>query len=197
MNPVYSFMFEEKCQGVEVFHPKNLEKIYLGILSEHGIQYESHISQFTSLLISNNDDLEKRNIGSDITICFTACTDTIFEDMMDPGAITRSMGDVVRLLRKLMAEKKNSFNNAFDIDCQLKSIPIQSMTLVNMFIDGSACTAVLLILIKPLYQLSNYFFSNFKQMPDRLFIYLMICLKLTNLQKYSIHIYTKIARQIG
>ena len=197
MNPVYSFMFEEKCQGVEVFHPKNLEKIYLGILSEHGIQYESHISQFASLLISNNDDLEKRNIGSDITICFTACTDTIFEDMMDSGTIIRSMRDVVRLLRKLMAEKKNSFNNAFDIDCRLKSIPIQLMTLVNVFIDDSACTAVLLILIKPLCQLPNYFFSNFRQMPGLLFIYLIICLKLTNLQKYSIHIYTKIARQIG
>ena len=31
-------MFEEKCQGVEVFYAKDLEKIYLEILSEHGIQ---------------------------------------------------------------------------------------------------------------------------------------------------------------
>ena len=46
LNIVYSFMFEEKCQGAEVFYAKDLEKIYLGILSEHGIQYEFHISRF-------------------------------------------------------------------------------------------------------------------------------------------------------
>ena len=68
LNTVYSFMFEEKCQGVEVFYAKDLEKIYLEILSEHGIQYESHTSRFASLAVSNNDDLEKRNIGSKITM---------------------------------------------------------------------------------------------------------------------------------
>ena len=96
-------MFEEKYKGVEVFHAKNLEKIYLEILSEHGIQYESHRSQFASLLFSDNDDLERRNIGSKTTICFTVCADRIFKDMMDPGTIIHSMGDVVRPLRKLMA----------------------------------------------------------------------------------------------
>ena len=38
LNTVYSLMFEEKCHGVEVFYAKDLEKIYLEILSEHGIQ---------------------------------------------------------------------------------------------------------------------------------------------------------------
>ena len=68
LNTVYSFVLEEKCQGVEVFYAKDLEKIYLEILSEHGIQYESHTSRFASLVVSNNDDLEKRNIGSKITM---------------------------------------------------------------------------------------------------------------------------------
>ena len=72
LNTVYSFIFEEKCQGVEVFYAKDLEKIYLEILSEHGIQYESHTSWFAYLLVSNNDDLKKGNMGSKITICFTA-----------------------------------------------------------------------------------------------------------------------------
>ena len=62
--------------------------------------------------------------------------------MMDFGTIIRSMRDVARPLRKLMAEKKNSFNSTFDIDCQLKSTPIQLLTLVNMLIDGPACTTV-------------------------------------------------------
>ena len=99
LNIVYLFMFEKKYQGAEVFYAKELEKIYLGILSEHGIQYEFHIFRFASLLVSNNDDLEKHNIGSKITICFTACIDRIFKDMMDPGTIIRSMGDTVRPLR--------------------------------------------------------------------------------------------------
>ena len=92
-----------------MFNVKDLEKIYLEILSERGIQYKSHTSRFFSLLVSNNDDLEKRNIGSKITICFTARADTSFKDMMDPGTIIRSMRD----LRKLMAQKKNSFNQQY------------------------------------------------------------------------------------
>ena len=99
LNIVYSFMFEKKCQGAEVFYAKELEKIYLGILSEHGIQYEFHIFRFASLLVSNTDDLAKHNIGLKITICFTACIDRIFKDMMDPGTIIRSMEDTVRPLR--------------------------------------------------------------------------------------------------
>ena len=137
LNTVYSFMFEERCQGVEMFYAKDLEKICLEILSEHGIQFESHTSRFASLLASNNGDLEKRNAGSNITICFTACV-----DMVDPGTIIRSMRDVVKPLRKLMAEKKNSFNGTFYIDCQLKSMPIQLLRLVNMLIHGPACTTV-------------------------------------------------------
>ena len=35
LNTVYSCMFEEKCQGVEVFQANDLEKIYFEILSEH------------------------------------------------------------------------------------------------------------------------------------------------------------------
>ena len=48
LNTVYSFMFEENCQGVVMFSAKDLEKIYLEILLEHRIQYESHTSQFAS-----------------------------------------------------------------------------------------------------------------------------------------------------
>ena len=144
---------------VEVFYAKNLEKIYLEILSEHRIQYESHTSRFASLLVSNNDDFEKRNIGSKITICFTACADTVFEDM-DPGTIIRSMRDV-RPLHKLMAGKKNSFNGTFDIDCELKSIPIQLLTLVNMLINGRACTRV----SQASLSIAQLIFSNFKQAP--------------------------------
>ena len=162
LNIVYSFMFEKKCQGAEMFYAKELEKIYLGILSEHGIQYEFHIFRFASLLVSNNDDLEKHNIGSKITICFTACIDRIFKDMMDPGTIIRSMGDTVRPLCKLMAGKKNSFNDTFDIDCPLKSIPIQLLTLVNMLIDGPTCTTV----SQASLLIAQLIFSNFKQAPD-------------------------------
>ena len=90
LNTVYSFVFEEKCQGVEVFHAKDLEQIYWEILLEHGTQDESHTSRFASLLVSNNDDREKRNIGSKITLCFIVCADTIFKNMMDPGTIIRS-----------------------------------------------------------------------------------------------------------
>ena len=98
-------MFEEKCQGLEVLYAKYLQKIYLEILSEHGVQYESHTSRFASLLVSNNDDLEKHNIVSKITICFTACADTIFKNMMDTGTIICSMRDVARPLRKFIVEK--------------------------------------------------------------------------------------------
>ena len=90
LNTVYSFVFEEKCQGVEVFHAKDLEQIYWEILLEHGTQDGSHTSRFASLLVSNNDDREKRNIGSKITLCFIVCADTIFKNMMDPGTIIRS-----------------------------------------------------------------------------------------------------------
>ena len=38
--------------------------------------------------------------------------------------MVRPMKDAVRSLRKLMAEKNNSFKGTFDIDCQFKLIPI-------------------------------------------------------------------------
>ena len=44
--------------------------------------------------------------------------------MMNSGTMVRPMRDVVRSLRKLMAEKNNSFKGTFDIDCQFKLIPI-------------------------------------------------------------------------
>ena len=76
--------------------------------------------------------------------------------MMDPGTIIRSIRNVVRPLRKLMTEKKNSLNDIFDIDCQLKSIPIQLLILANMLIDDPACTT----LVKPFYQLPKSFFQT-------------------------------------
>ena len=80
LNRVYSFIFEEKCQSIDLFYAKDIEKKYLEILSKHGIQYEFHTSRFASLQVSN-DDLQKLSIVSKATICFTACADTIFKDM--------------------------------------------------------------------------------------------------------------------
>ena len=71
------------------------------------------------------------------------------------------MRDVVRPLHKLMAEKKNSFNGTFDIDCQLKSIPIQLLTLVNMLSDGPACTTV----SQASLSITHLILPNFKQAP--------------------------------
>ena len=79
------------------------------ILSEHGIQWESHTSWFVSLLVSNNDDFEQCNLGSKISICFIVCTDTSLKDIVDSGTKIHSLRHVSSL-RKLMAEKKNSFN---------------------------------------------------------------------------------------
>ena len=163
LNTVYLFMFKEKCQGLEVFYTKDLEKIYLEVLSKYGIQYESHKSRFASLLFSNNDDLQKRNIGSKITICFTAFADEIFKNMMDHGTIIRSMRDFVRPLRRLKAEKKNSFDRTFDIDCQLKLIAIQLLKLVNMLTDDSACATV----SQASLSIAQLIISNFKQAPVR------------------------------
>ena len=163
LNTVYLFMFKEKCQGLEVLYTKDLEKIYLEVLSKYGIQYESHTSRFASLLFSNNDDLQKRNIGSKITICFTAFADKIFKNMMDHGTIIRSMRDFVRPLRRLKAEKKNSFDRTFDIDCQLKLIAIQLLKLVNMLTDDSACATV----SQASLSIAQLIISNFKQAPVR------------------------------
>lgn len=87
-----------------MFHVKDLEKILLEILLEHETQDESYTSRFSSLLVSNNRDIEKRYIGSKMKLCFTTCADTIFKYMMDSSTIIRTMTDVVRHLCKLMAE---------------------------------------------------------------------------------------------
>ena len=62
--------------------------------------------------------------------------------MMNSGTMVRPMRDAVRSLRKLMAEKNNSFKSTFGIVFQLKLIPIQLLTLVNTLIDGPNCTVV-------------------------------------------------------
>ena len=74
LNTIDSFMSE----GVEVFGAKDLDKIYLEIISEDGIQYKSNTSRFAFLLTLNNDDLDKRNISSKVITCCTACVDREF-----------------------------------------------------------------------------------------------------------------------
>lgn len=87
-----------------MFHVKDSEKIFLEILLEHETQDESYTSRFSSLLVSNNHNIEKRCIDSKMKLCFTTCADTIFKYMMDSSTIIRTMTDVVRHLCKLMAE---------------------------------------------------------------------------------------------
>ena len=56
---------------------------------------------------------------------------------------------------------KNLFSGTSDTDCQLKSIPIQLLTLINMLIDGSACTTV----SQASSSIAQVMFSGFKQAP--------------------------------
>ena len=56
-----------------------------------------------------------------------------------------------------------AFNGTFDLDCQLKSISIQLLTLVNMLIDGPTRTAV----SQASLSIAQLIFSNFKQAPGR------------------------------
>ena len=39
-------------------------------------------------------------------------------------------------LRKIMAARENNFHGSFDEESQLRSVPIQLLTLVSMLIDG-------------------------------------------------------------
>ena len=56
-----------------------------------------------------------------------------------------------------------AFNGTFDLDCQLKSISIQLLTLVNMLIDGPTRIAV----SQASLSIAQLIFSNFKQAPGR------------------------------
>ena len=78
---------------------------------------------------------------------------------METDTITCSIRDVVRPFRKLTAEKESSFNRTFHIDCQLKLIPIQLLTLVNVLIDGPACTTV----SEAYLSTTQFIFCNFKK----------------------------------
>ena len=73
------------------------------------------------------------------------------------------MRDIVRSLCMFMAKKKNSISGTFDIDCQLKSIPIQLLTLGNLLIDGPVCTTV----IQAPSSIVQLIFSYFKLAPGR------------------------------
>ena len=54
---------------------------------------------------------------------------------MMPANLSRPQNIVVPL-RNVMEDTKSDFEGSFENDCQLKSVPIQLLTVISMLIDG-------------------------------------------------------------
>ena len=109
---------------------KEVEELYQEIISSFDIvTTESHVSRFADSLVAAFDNLEKRTVQTKVVVCFKSTVDKyIGESINDAGDFIKAAQKIVILLRKVMEEKNNSFDGYFEEGCQLKSVPIQLLT---------------------------------------------------------------------
>ena len=126
---------EEKEHPGSVFEVMGLENMYIDLLKNYGICYKSHVTHFADLLISKHGDLEKRLLSKKLTIYFKRTGYVLMGDTLEPSSFVTCLRNV-------------------------KSIPIQLLTLVGMLIDGS-------VVSNPISQasltVSQHILSSFKQ----------------------------------
>ena len=81
--------------------------------------------------------------------------------MSGPSSFLRSLREVLMPLRKAMASSENKFDGTFLQDCQVMPVPLELLTLVNLFIDGP--NTGISNFSQPSLTDSQLILSNFKQ----------------------------------
>ena len=130
-------------KDVEVTNPGfnfvicDLEQIYSEMLAGHGIYWSCHSSTFADLLVEHVDGLIKVTTPK-VRVCFSTAVKDIDHETNDPKAFFKSLIKVVGPVRQAMRLKCQSKtqDTSFDKQSQIKSIPIELLTLINFVQDG-------------------------------------------------------------
>ena len=122
---------EQQHQLSKLFKVKELKNMYIKLLKCQGM-CQSHVSRFAELLLERSTELEKRTV-----VKMQFCTVLFFNDAIsEPWISLRTIQKVIIPLRKVMASSQNKFDSTFMEDCQVMSVLIKLLTLVNLLING-------------------------------------------------------------
>ena len=137
LNKIIYYMKEQDIENPGIiFEVKSLEKMYIELLSHHGIEQNSHVTRFADTLLSQCKNLEKRTIQKSVVICFKSTVESLISDSIsDQKTFLKSIQDVVIPIRKsiqLIKNTEQSFNN----DTQISSVSKPLLELISLIVDG-------------------------------------------------------------
>ena len=146
-----------------IFEVNNLEGMYINSLKNFGITSKSHVTRFAKKLKKDLPGLETRTLDNKrLTMYFKSTGDALIpQRIMTPTEISRSMVDVVSILRKEMGAMNNRFTGKLSPDNQLKSVPAKLVTLISMLIEG--CSIVNDTFSQEVISVSQIIQSNFHE----------------------------------
>ena len=137
LNKILYHMREQDIENPGIiFEVKKLEKMYIDLLNHHGIEQKSHVTRFADMLLSTNENLEKRTVHKSLVVCFRSTVDTLISDSItDQKTLIKSIREVVIPIRDSIQLIKNT-EQPFNNDTQISSVSKPLLELISLIVDG-------------------------------------------------------------
>ena len=139
------------CTVIDFFHHKDREELgssfsvkslveqYMSLLHDQRINYTSHVTRFTDKLAESIDGLIKGTTHKKIIVYLQQDVSKMMYNSCDnPSIFMSKLRDVATQIRNTMVIQKNKFVGSFNKDSPTDSVSIALMTLMSMFVDGTA-----------------------------------------------------------
>ena len=139
------------CTVIDFFHHKDREELgssfsvkslveqYMSLLHDQRINYTSHVTRFTDKLAESIDGLIKGTTHKKIIVYLQQDVSKMMSNSCDnPSIFMSKLRDVATQIRNTMVIQKNKFVGSFNKDSPTDSVSIALMTLMSMFVDGTA-----------------------------------------------------------
>ena len=139
------------CTVIDFFHHKDREELgssfsvkslveqYMSLLHDQRINYTSHVTRFTDKLAESIDGLIKGTTHKKIIVYLQQDVSKMMYNSCDnPSIFMSKLRDVATQIRNTMVIQKNKFVGSFNKDSPADSVSIALMTLMSMFVDGTA-----------------------------------------------------------
>ena len=130
------FHYKDREELGSSFSVKSLVEQYMSLLHDQRIKYTSHV---TDKLVESIDGLIKDTTHKKIIVHLQQDVSKMTYNSCDnPSIFMSKLRDVATQIRNTMVIQKNKFVGSFNKDSPADSVSIALMTLMSMFVDGTA-----------------------------------------------------------
>ena len=130
------FHYKDREELGSSFSVKSLVEQYMSLLHDQRIKYTSHV---TDKLVESIDGLIKDTTHKKIIVHLQQDVSKMTYNSCDnPSIFMSKLRDVATQIRNTMVIQKNKFVGSFNKDSPTDSVSIALMTLMSMFVDGTA-----------------------------------------------------------